>query len=480
MRKIKSAGFNNHRAHAGYGGPGRLARRVTQMKLFAVTMIRNEMDILPSFLRHILAFFDGGHLLDHRSTDGSTELLKSFCSQHPQWTYTYLNFPGFFQSDACMFFVAEAFKGDVDAVVLLDADEFVVGPRSEFERRFAAEVPANEVGLLRWRNCLPRSFDAPFDISDPLWIRQTNSALGKVVITREFFQQAGPDVTPFAGNHWIWLSDGSRAPMREFAELYHVPVRSKRQATLKGITKVLGYLARGVDDRDAGTHNFELVDLAAADRLSDDELVSFVNAYGLRAEQRPSITWQNLAGSGFAVAVPQVELSESSKVRHNGGIRSNNSTQPQDITAILAGWGLDDAGPPFTLENGQLSSSSAQPRFRGTRAQQQNTVLRAENANLRDENSGLRDENARLRDQDANLKDENAALRDRQGHAQDKTIAVNRRNEELAQELRAADDLLNNMRKEIAQLKTSRSWRLTRPLRQLMDMWRGTPRDARD
>jgi len=475
-------------------------RGVSRMKLFAVTMIRNEMDILPSFLRHILSFFDGGYLLDHRSTDGSTELLRSFCSQHPQWTYTYLNFPGFFQSEVTKFFLVQAFKGDVDAVVLLDTDEFVIGPRNEFEKRFAAEVPRNEIGLLRWRNCLPRSFDAPFEITEPLWIRQTKSEVGKIVIAREFFQGAGPDLSLFGGNHWALLSDGSRAPMREFAELYHVPVRSKRQATFKGITKVLGYLARGVDDRDAGTHNFELVDLAAADGLTDDELVSFVNAYGLRAEQRPRITLQNLAGSGFALAVPLVELSDPSKVPRNAGIRPNNSTQLRDITAILAGWGLDDAGPPFALENGQLSSGSAQPRFRGTRAQQRNTVLRDENANLRDENAQLRDqnvdlgdenawlrdhdaslknENAVLRDQDANLKNENTALKDQHMRARDETIALNKRNEDLAQELRAADDLLNDLRKEIAQLKMSRSWRMTGPLRRLMYLWRRTPRDAK-
>src|SRR5262249_3442977 len=268
------------------------------------------------------------------------------------------------------------------------------------------------------------------------------------------------DVTPFAGNHWIWLSDGSRAPMREFAELYHVPLRSKRQATFKGITKVLGYLARGVDDRDAGTHNFELVDLAAADGLTDDELVSFVNAYGLRAEQRPRITLQNLAGSGFALAVPLVELSDPSKVPRNAGIRPNNSTQLRDITAILAGWGLDDAGPPFALENGQLSSGSAQPRFRGTRAQQRNTVLRDENANLRDENAQLRDqnvdlgdENAWLRDHDASLKNENAVLRDQDANLKNENAGLRDQDANLKNENAALRDQDANLKNENAVLR---------------------------
>jgi len=431
------------------------------MKLLAVAMIRNEADILPSFLRHILAFFDGGYLLDHRSTDGSSDLLKLFCSQYPQWNYTYLNFPGFFQSEVCKFFLTEAFNNTVDAVVLLDADEFIVGPRNQFEERFAG-VGLDHVGLIKWRNCIPASFDDPVELPSPLWISRKQAPFGKVVITRAFFERAKSDFTLFPGNHWIRLGDGSRAPMREFAELYHLPLRSKRQTVLKGITKVLGYLARGVDDRDAGTHNFELVDLAAAGRLTDDELVSFVNSYGLRAEQRPAITCQTLAAAGFVMEKPNVALSDELKPDLGADPSSQDSTLLHDITAILAGWGLDDPGPPFVLENGHLSASSnSQPRFLGTRAQKQNSLLRDQNTFLGNQNAFLTNENIAVRNENTVVKTENTVL--------------SKRNAVLEQELLTVFGLLKEVQKDIAQLKASRSWRLTRPLRQLMDLWRGTP-----
>src|SRR5262249_55214361 len=151
----------------------------------------------------------------------------------------------------------ESFKGDVDAIVLLDADEFVVGPRSQFDQSFAANVPPDEIGLLRWRNCIPAAFGAPFDIAAPLWIGQTRAPFGKVTVTRGFFKRVGSDFVLFPGNHWIALADGTRVTPREFGELYHMPARSQHQVTVKAINKILGYLARGVDDRDAGTHNFE-------------------------------------------------------------------------------------------------------------------------------------------------------------------------------------------------------------------------------
>jgi len=426
--------------------PG-LSLSYAPMKLFAVTMIKNEVDILPSFLRHILAFFDGGHLLDHRSSDGSTELLKSFCAQHSQWTYSYLNFPGFFQSDVCKFFLAESFKGDVDAVALLDADEFVLGPRSQFDQSFAATVPSDELGLLRWRNCIPAAFGAPFDIAAPLWISQAQAPLGKVTVTRGFFERVRSNFALFPGNHWISLGDGTRVPMREFGELYHVPARSQHQVTVKAINKILGYLARGVDDRDAGTHNFELVDLAAAERLSDDELASFVNSYGLRAEQRPSIHHAALAAAGLALERPDVTLSDASKMQVDFGASQREDRLLEDMTAILAGWGLDDAGPPFTLANGELTSASAQPRFRGTRAQKELILRRQQVGELQKRSDDLAHELATTRD----------LLRIRNGEL-DRESARNR-----------------DLREALTQLRATYSWRLTRPLRQLTSLWRRTP-----
>jgi len=42
------------------------------MKLAAISMIRDEADIVASFLRHLDAMFDIVILLDQRSSDGST------------------------------------------------------------------------------------------------------------------------------------------------------------------------------------------------------------------------------------------------------------------------------------------------------------------------------------------------------------------------------------------------------------------------
>src|SRR5258708_29763826 len=45
------------------------------MRLFGVTMVRNEADIIEAFVRHNLISLDGLVLVDHGSFDGTAEIL---------------------------------------------------------------------------------------------------------------------------------------------------------------------------------------------------------------------------------------------------------------------------------------------------------------------------------------------------------------------------------------------------------------------
>ena len=47
------------------------------MKLFGATMLRNEADIVESFVRHNLGVLDGLVAVDHGSADGTSEILAA-------------------------------------------------------------------------------------------------------------------------------------------------------------------------------------------------------------------------------------------------------------------------------------------------------------------------------------------------------------------------------------------------------------------
>ena len=65
------------------------------MKLAVISMIGDDVDILPAFLQHASDLFQMGFLLDHRSTDGSQEIMEDFCSGLSGWSYFKLEFSAF-------------------------------------------------------------------------------------------------------------------------------------------------------------------------------------------------------------------------------------------------------------------------------------------------------------------------------------------------------------------------------------------------
>ena len=68
------------------------------MHIHMISLLRNERDILPSFLSHVGSLFDSGDLVDHMSTDGSGSLMERFCSGMPGWSFGQLSHRGHLQS----------------------------------------------------------------------------------------------------------------------------------------------------------------------------------------------------------------------------------------------------------------------------------------------------------------------------------------------------------------------------------------------
>lgn len=56
------------------------------MKLAVISLIRDEADITAPFLRHLDAVLEIVFLLDQRSSDGSTQIMKAACDQRARWS----------------------------------------------------------------------------------------------------------------------------------------------------------------------------------------------------------------------------------------------------------------------------------------------------------------------------------------------------------------------------------------------------------
>ncbi len=228
------------------------------MKLWGVSMVRNEEDIVEAFVRHNLTVLDGLLVVDHQSSDRTLDVLRALCAERLPLVVTRNESPGHLQAEILTTAAREVFhRVGADAVFPLDADEFLGVPsRAALERSIAA-IPPGHTGRLAWLTFAP-SFDP--DEHDILSILRGARRLsveapvpdwvaGKSVLTPEFARQ--PDAYLITGSHHVVIGRhaASATPVpwidlpREVARLGHLPVRNRAQYVAKTSVAHLALMA---------------------------------------------------------------------------------------------------------------------------------------------------------------------------------------------------------------------------------------------
>lgn len=93
-----------------------------------ITIARNEIDIIKSFIMHIGALFDKSYLKDYRSIDGTTNLGKQATNQRSVWEYYLLDVSAYVRQKVTNCVIKKAFYDEVDFLLILDADELIYEP----------------------------------------------------------------------------------------------------------------------------------------------------------------------------------------------------------------------------------------------------------------------------------------------------------------------------------------------------------------
>ncbi len=269
-------------------------------------MLRNECDILPVFLKHLSGLFERGYLLNHRSVDGSGEILSSFAQSHSGFRVFNLDFTGYHQREISETFMKKAFAEGADLVFFLDADEFVdVSDKAKFDRLCESLAAQEALGFMPWRNIImPESPIAgndglgPFPI--PSILGPPNARLRKVIVTKRFFEANRGNFDICQGNHDVRLfKKHGRLHYRFFCSLIHLPIRSAAQLRMKICLGALAYIAKS-DRRDLeGFHWVDMLKIAAKNELSPGMLRGIVANYSIRDRLVRDITVDELLDLGF-------------------------------------------------------------------------------------------------------------------------------------------------------------------------------------
>ncbi|MBV9997051.1 MAG: class I SAM-dependent methyltransferase [Caulobacteraceae bacterium] len=200
-----------------------------EFKVYAVTMVRNEADIISAFIRQADCLFDKLIVADVQSTDGTGEMLAEAVRGGSRIDVYTVDKQEKFQSAIMNRLARIAFREGADWIFLIDGDEFLnVESRSELIQRL--KTFPDTIMHLRWLNLIPSQYGSfsHFDISHPFFWTGRVSSYSKVAISN-LFAANNRDFYIHEGNHLVspTFSETPICPgLPDGLTLLHLPIRS--------------------------------------------------------------------------------------------------------------------------------------------------------------------------------------------------------------------------------------------------------------
>jgi hypothetical protein len=259
------------------------------MKFALVTTIRNEQDILNVFLNHIDALFDDVFLVDHRSVDRTSSILRSTVKKRKTWTYITLDVNGHYQKETSTLLMRYSFTNNADFVFFLDCDEFLkVKNREELEQRVKGLSVSSTGGSFRWINCVVDKLDrSKFKYKFAIWMNTEPSQFTKVFIPRSLYEKYNGNISVSQGNHQVFDPEGNVLYTSEIGHIIHLPVRSRFQLINKAIQSSLSNLSRVNRLPDENYQLYEILKMIANGAMSDDVIRGCIYLYQKEAKIIP-------------------------------------------------------------------------------------------------------------------------------------------------------------------------------------------------
>jgi hypothetical protein len=265
------------------------------VKLCGATMLRNEADVVESFVRHNLASLDGLVAVDHGSSDGTSEILDALVAEGLPLEVVRDASAGYLQSEIMTRAVRRAFtRHGADFVFALDGDEFLKAPRRELLESVLATLPHGLHAAMQWQTYVPEfDSDAPATANvlerAKRRVAEERHGLHKVIVARAFADT--PEAVIAVGNHVVLPSAGHSTadqPVKharisaEVVALAHLPVRSARQLTNKIVIGWLSHCVARRSNADLAFHWRELYqELADGHTPGVERLRAIAANYGL-------------------------------------------------------------------------------------------------------------------------------------------------------------------------------------------------------
>lgn len=216
------------------------------MSTWAVSMIKDESDVVEGMLRHLVDEVDHLLVADNGSTDGTREILDQLAGELPLTVVDDPD-PAYRQSAKMSALAERAAEGGATWILPVDADE-LWWSRFGRIRDILAPVDADVAPALL-TNHFCTSLDPPGD--DPFVTMQWRQAEPQALPKVAFRWREGAVI--HQGNHGVTLP-GRVVHAPNLVELRHFPYRTAEQMVRKAINGAAAYKAADGLPEEMGVH----------------------------------------------------------------------------------------------------------------------------------------------------------------------------------------------------------------------------------
>ena len=206
-------------------------------------MVKNEMDIIESFVRYNVNYLDGMIILDNGSTDNTLKILKLLENEGLPITVIEddtRDFDKVLKMNQLLHKAVDEFNADI--VVPLDADEFMLSSNGGSPRKYLETLKSPNYYVAKWKVYVPDFTRNIHEKFIPLKITRARDdssrnwhTLYKVIVPRELVTDY--DVKLTRGSHSLVFDPEYKEVLNRVVNpdlrIAHFPIRSKEQTISK-------------------------------------------------------------------------------------------------------------------------------------------------------------------------------------------------------------------------------------------------------
>lgn len=255
------------------------------MKIVSVTTVKNESDIIESFVRYTLNIVDLMIIMDNESTDDTLNILNQLKKE--KLPLIILEDDGYHEHDAKINSLVNKAVYDYNADIIcpLDVDEFIITLDGSNPRVLLEKMDFSSYYLIKWRNFVPWKTDNDSKFIPSKLVHHFSDEYEryyKVIFPKELVLKYNIKVT--MGNHDLKydkdFEKNINSLMNSNLRIAHYPLRSNEQTMSKILIGWPNMLSRTKVNKSEGTHWESIFNkIKNKKKIVNDDLINFATVY---------------------------------------------------------------------------------------------------------------------------------------------------------------------------------------------------------